>query len=78
MLLKCLFYGMSRYSLWCKDFDVNMFFYDVNYVYTAGGAECSKWLYLFVGIGGPLLFAKGQRIAVSKAKNFLKDKLTAY
>ena len=78
MLLKILFYGMSRYGLWCKDFDVNMFFNDVNYVYTAGGAECSKWLYLFVGIGVPLLFAKGQRMAVSQIKNLLKDKLTAH
>ena len=76
MLLKGFFYLLSRYTPLCEGFDSKMFFEEVNFVYLAGGAEASKWLYLFVGIGLPLFIAKGQKALVGGVKILLKDKLT--
>ena len=34
-----------------------MFFSEINFLYLAGGSEAGKWLYLFAGIGLPLVIA---------------------
>ena len=70
MLLKGFFYLLSVYTPLCEGFDSKMFFEEVNFVYLAGGAEASKWLYLLVGIGLPLLISKGQKTLKSHM-NFL-------
>lgn len=54
MLVKGFFYLCSLYTPLCGEFDREMFFQEINFVYLAGGAEASKWIYLFVGIGLPL------------------------
>lgn len=68
MLLKGFFYLLSVYTPLCEGFDSKMFFEEVNFVYLAGGAEASKWLYLLVGIGLPLLISKGQKALKSRIK----------
>ena len=59
MLVKGLFYLCSRLTNLCGEFDLQMFFHDIGYVYLAGGTEGSKWIYLLAGIGMPLLLQKG-------------------
>ena len=59
MLVKGLFYYCSRVSSFCAEFDQEMFFQDIGYVYIAGGAEESKWIYLLAGIAVPILVGKG-------------------
>lgn len=59
MLVKGFFYWCSRMTSFCAAFDREMFFRDINYIYMAGGAEESKWIYLLAGIGVPVLVGKG-------------------
>ncbi len=58
MLVKELFYLCSLYTPLCREFDREMFFSEINFVYLAGGSEASKWLYLLAGIGLPLMIAQ--------------------
>lgn len=52
-------YFFSRNTIWCKAFDAALFFSDINYSYPIGGSDAGKWIYLAVGVGMPLLCAKG-------------------
>ena len=56
-LVKTVFYWISRLTPLCQEFDAAMYFSEINFVYLPGGAEAAKWLYLFAGIGLPLLFS---------------------
>ena len=56
-LVKTVFYWISRLTPLCQEFDAAMYFSEINFVYLPGGAEEAKWLYLFAGIGLPLLFS---------------------
>ncbi|NBJ93078.1 acyltransferase family protein [Parablautia muri] len=59
VLVNGAFYLCSLLTPLCKEFDREMFFYDIGYVYLAGGTEGSKWIFLLAGIGVPLLIEKG-------------------
>lgn len=54
MLVKAFFYFCSLYTPFCSEFDSEMFFSEIGFVYLIGGSEASKWIYLFVGISLPL------------------------
>ena len=58
MLVKGFFYLCSLYTPFCADFDTEMFFYEINFVFLPGGAEASKWIYLAAGVGLPLGMAE--------------------
>ncbi len=57
MLVKGVFYLISYLTPLCAEFDSEMFFNEINFVYLAGGSEASKWIYLLAGIGLPLIIA---------------------
>jgi len=61
MLVKGFFYLVSIWTPFCAEFDKEMFFGEINFVYLAGGSEACKWLYLVVGIAFPLMIAHLQR-----------------
>ncbi len=63
MLVKGFFYLCSLYTPLCGEFDSVMFFSEINFLYLAGGSEAGKWLYLFAGIGLPLVIANVGRWA---------------
>lgn len=58
MLMKGFFYLCSLLTPLCGEFDQEMFFNDINYVYLVGSTESSKWIYLLAGIYIPLLMTK--------------------
>lgn len=60
MLIKGVFYLCYLFTPFCREFDKEMFFSEIGFVYLVGGSEASKWLYLFVGIGLPLVIAHVQ------------------
>lgn len=68
MLVKGFFYLCSLYTPLCSEFDREMFFGEIGFVYLAGGAEASKWIYLFAGIGLPLVIGRMQQ--------WVKDKIS--
>lgn len=74
MLVKGVFYLLSRCTSLCSEFNAEMFFNEINYVYPAGGMEASKWLYLLAGIGIPMLIAKVQKHLQSKVKLLRKER----
>ena len=61
MLVKGFFYLCSLYTPLCSEFDQEMFSQEIGFVYLAGGAEASKWIYLFAGIALPLVIAEFQQ-----------------
>ncbi len=61
MLVKGVFYLCSRRTSFCAGFDSELFFHDINYVYSVGGTEAGKWIYLLAGIGVPLLADRALR-----------------
>lgn len=63
MLVKSVFYLISRLTPLCAEFDRELFFSEINFVYLAGGSEGSKWIYLLAGIGLPLVIASLQQKA---------------
>ena len=67
MLVKGFFYLCSCLTPLCGEFDREMFFSDIGYIYLAGGTEGSKWIYLLTGISIPLLIEKN----VEKVKTFV-------
>lgn len=60
-LVKTVFYAIHMLTDFCAEFDVSMFFSEINFIYLPGGAEAGKWIYLFAGIGIPLMIANLQR-----------------
>lgn len=62
-LVKAVFYALYVLTPLCREFDVSLFFSEINFVYLPGGSEAGKWIYLFAGIGIPLLIAGLQRKA---------------
>lgn len=68
MLVKGVFYLLSIRTPLCAEFDAELFFYEINFVYLPGGAEAGKWIYLLAGIGLPLVMSMlwtraGERIS---------------
>lgn len=63
MLVKTLFYLLHIYTPFCQEFNVELFTTEINFVYLMGGSEASKWIYLAVGLGLPMLIAALQRNA---------------
>lgn len=61
MLVKGFFYLVSIWTPLCAEFDKEMFFSEIGFVYLAGGSEACKWLYLLAGIAVPLMVAYVQR-----------------
>lgn len=57
MLVKGVFYLFSIWTPFCAEFDAEMFFNEINFVYLPGGSEAGKWIYLFAGIGIPLMMS---------------------
>ena len=57
MLVKMVFYFISIATPFCSEFDVPMFFSEINFIYLAGGSEASKWIYVIAGISFSLLMA---------------------
>lgn len=77
MLVKGFFYLCSLYTPLCSEFDKEMFFREIGFVYLAGGAEAGKWLYLFAGIALPLAIARLWHIVsgwAGKRKNGVMEK----
>lgn len=66
MLVKGIFYLISLYTPFCSEFDREMFFSEIGFVYLAGGSEAGKWIYLLTGIGLPLVIAGLQRYIAEK------------
>lgn len=73
MLVKGFFYLCSQLTPLCAGFDREMFFYDINYVYLAGGTEASKWIYLLAGVGMPLLLQEGMRKLKAFVMKFINE-----
>ena len=62
-LVKAFFYLIHILTPLCAEFDTEMFLSEINFIYLPGGTEASKWIYLLVGIGIPLLIANLQKAA---------------
>lgn len=58
MVIKGICYLCSCFTPLCADFNPELFFHDIGYVYPMGGAEGSKLIYLVAGIGVPLAIKK--------------------
>lgn len=71
-LFNTVFYFLSQLTSFCSEFDKNMYFADVNYVYMASVSEAGKWLYLIAGIMIPLWIG----IVTDKVKNELRGRNT--
>lgn len=74
MLVKGFFFLCSCLTPLCREFDRELFLYDIGYIYLAGGTEASKWLYLLTGIGVPLILKE----KVRKAKEYVINFIEAY
>lgn len=60
-LVKCVFYLLHIGTPFCTEFDTEMFFSEINFVYLPGGVEAGKWIYLMVGIVFPLMIGRLQQ-----------------
>ena len=70
MLVKGIFYLCSCLTSLCAEFDAEMFFHDIGYVYLVGGTEASKWIYLLAGLGIPIFIRKWiEKIRLSDKNN---------
>lgn len=56
-IVKSFFYLLHSYTPLCAEFDTEMFFSEISFVYLAGGSEAFKWVYLLAGIAIPLMIA---------------------
>lgn len=74
MLIKGIFYLCSCMTALCAEFDRELFFHDINYIYLAGGTEASKWIYLLAGIAIPLLLGE----MLGKVKMFVGKLISTY
>lgn len=74
MLIKGIFYLCSCLTPLCAEFDRELFFHDINYIYLTGGTETSKWIYLLAGIAIPLLISE----MLGKVKIFVGKLITTY
>lgn len=68
MVLKGIFAVLSIYTPFCMEFDMNQFKQDIYYVYLPNGYTAFYWVYLFMGVAGPLLVCFG----VHKLSNQIK------
>lgn len=57
MIVKEVFYLCSLWTPLCAEFDREVYFSEIGFVYLPGGAEAGKWIYLFAGIAVPLLIS---------------------
>ena len=55
LVLNGIFYLCSLFTPLCAEFDTDMFFHDIGYVYLVGATEAGKWIYLLAGIGIPVV-----------------------
>ncbi len=65
-IVKCILYGISIYTPLCAEFDRELFFSDINFLYLPGGSEAGKWVYLAAGILLPLVIVKIQEAILPK------------
>lgn len=66
-VVNAICYLLSCTTALCAEFDAVLFFTDINYVYTIGGSDAGKCIYLIAGIGMPLLLSLGaQHLVASK------------
>ena len=66
-VVNAICYLLSCTTALCAEFDAVLFFTDINYVYTIGGSDAGKCIYLIAGIGMPLLLSQGaQHLVASK------------
>lgn len=72
MLIKGFFYLCSCLTPFCGEFDRELFFHDIHYIYLAGGTEACKWIYLLAGMGIPLLIKKGVEGVKARMRIVLK------
>lgn len=56
-VVKCVFYLIHLLTPLCAEFDTEMFFSEINFIYLPGGSEAGKWLYLMAGISFALMIA---------------------
>ena len=66
MIIKGVCYTCSTLTSFCQDFNQELFFHDINYVYLIGNTENSKWIYLIAGIWIPVILNKVIRYKVLK------------
>lgn len=60
-IVKSFFYAVHVLTPLCSEFDVSMYLSEINFIYLPGGTEAGKWIYLFAGIGIPLMIVNLQR-----------------
>ena len=66
-VVNAICYLLSCTTALCAEFDEVLFFTDINYVYTIGGSDAGRCIYLIAGIGLPLLLSQGaQHLVASK------------
>lgn len=58
MIVKSCFYFLNKYTLLFNEFDTELFFSEINFIYLPGGGESMKWIYLAAGIALPLLIVR--------------------
>lgn len=68
-LVKSVFYFIHILTPLCAEFDTQLFFSDINFVFLPGGVEADKWLYLMAGIVIPLIITGGQQTVVRAIKS---------
>ncbi len=74
MLIKGFFYFCSCLTPLCGEFNQELFFYDIEYLYLPGGTEAAKWIYLLAGIAVPLLIEKKVRDVKTFATGFIETR----
>ncbi len=74
MLIKGIFYLCNCLTPLCAEFDRELFFHDINYIYLTGGTEANKWIYLLAGIAIPLLIDE----MLGKVKIFVGKLISTY
>lgn len=63
-LLNCVFFALYLCLPGFYEFNTELFFADINYTYLPRG-DIGKWLYMIVGIGGPLLIGvQAKRVSI--------------
>ena len=56
--INSLFWILSRYTDLCPEFNKELYFSDINYVYIASVSDAGKWIYLVAGVMLPVLLSK--------------------
>jgi fucose 4-O-acetylase-like acetyltransferase len=71
MVIKGICYVCSILTPLCGEFDRDLFFGDIGYVYLIGGTEASKWIYLAAGILVPIGISMGIQHIMNHIRLFL-------